>query len=196
MEACWDQLTGKNCRPYGNTNHIVHQQVLLDLGGGDYCNPPPHNGACPPFHIDNNGDKVSSTNTTHFPYSAYKMYCCPCTSCSECVGLPCCDALSNPNGQSIYKIAPDPVWGEFGFPSNPKETTPSTMSADNGKLWELHVGKLWKHIWFPCMAYGALVFWTKILCSRMLCNEIQKRRKESYTDTQHFACQRMYPRNT
>ena len=37
MEACWDQLTGKNCRPYGDTNAMVHQQVLLDLGGGDSC---------------------------------------------------------------------------------------------------------------------------------------------------------------
>ena len=25
-------MTGKNCRPYGDTNRMVHQQVLLDYG--------------------------------------------------------------------------------------------------------------------------------------------------------------------
>ena len=33
-----------------------------------------------------------------------RYYCCPCTSCSECDGLACCDPLSNPNGQAIYKV--------------------------------------------------------------------------------------------
>lgn len=37
MEACWDQKTRKPCRPYGDTNTMVHQQVLLDYGGSDGC---------------------------------------------------------------------------------------------------------------------------------------------------------------
>ena len=61
MEACWDQLTGKNCRPYGNTNAMVHQQVLLDLGGGDSCTGPT-SGGCPPFHIEATGEKVPKSD--------------------------------------------------------------------------------------------------------------------------------------
>ena len=57
MEACWDQLTGKNCRPYGDTNAMVHQQVLLDLGGSDGCTGPT-SGGCPPFHIEATGEKI------------------------------------------------------------------------------------------------------------------------------------------
>ena len=149
MEACWDQVTGKNCRPYGNTNAMVHQQVLLDLGGSDGCRADDV-GSCPAFHIDGSGTKIPRTDKDRFPYSAYKFYCCPCTSCGECAerGMPCCDPLSNPNGQSIYKIAPDPLWGAYGFPTDPHDT----LVGNAGKAWELKVGLLWKHIWFPCMA--------------------------------------------
>ena len=138
MEACWDQVTGKNCRPYGDTNRMVHQQVLLDYGhkGG---------GTGPPYHILLNGTKVHRSDPL-YPKSAYSFYCCPCTSCAECEGA-CCDALSNPNGQSIYKIAPDPVWAVHGFPANA-----SDGYTGNAKMHELNVGALWKQIWFPCMA--------------------------------------------
>ena len=46
MEVCWDQATRKPCRPYGNTNTMVHQQVLLDYGGGDSCTESERDG-CP-----------------------------------------------------------------------------------------------------------------------------------------------------
>ena len=139
MEACWDQVTGKNCRPYGDTNTMVHQQVLLDYG---------HKGSPgggPPYHILLNGTKVHRSDPL-YPKSAYSMYCCPCTSCAECEGS-CCDPLSNPNGQSIYKIAPDPTWAVHGFPANASDGWVGTP-----KLHELNVGALWKQIWFPCMA--------------------------------------------
>ena len=35
-----------------------------------------------------------------------------------------------------------------GFPSDPHDT----LVGDNGTMYELEVGLLWKHIWFPCMA--------------------------------------------
>lgn len=147
MEACWDQITGKNCRPYGNTNRNVHQQVLLDYGiGGGSCSKDSING-CPLFHILRNGTKVSRENKQHFPYNAYKQYCCPCTSCSECINVPCCDPMSNSNGQSIYKISPHPIWNAYGFPINS-----SDGFIGDAKMHELHVGKLWQQIWFPCMA--------------------------------------------
>ena len=49
--------------------------------------------------------------------------------------------MSNPNGQSIYKIAPDLLWGRYGFPTDPHDT----LVGNNGKLWNLTVGLLWKH---------------------------------------------------
>ena len=132
-------MTGKNCRPYGDTNTMVHQQVLLDYGhkGG---------GSGPPYHILLNGTKVHRTDPL-YPKSAYSFYCCPCTSCSECEGRSCCDPLSNSNGQSIYKIAPDPVWAVHGFPTDSNDGY-----VGNPKMHELNVGALWKQIWFPCMA--------------------------------------------
>jgi hypothetical protein len=145
MEACWDQLTGKKCLPFGDANRNVHQQVLLDYGGGDDCTSTSP-GRCPPFHRLANGTLVPSSDKVNFPFSAYKFYCCPCTSCSECAGFPCCDPMSNSNGQSIYKLEPSPVWGKYGFPANA-----SDGFVGDAKMHELHVGKLWEHIWFPCM---------------------------------------------
>ena len=132
--CCRDQVTGKNCRPYGDTNRMVHQQVLLDYGhkGG---------GAGPPYHILLNGTKVHRSDPL-YPKSAYSFYCCPCTSCGECEAGSCCDPLSNPNGQSIYKIAPDPTWAVHGFPANA-----SDGYVGNPKMHELNVGALWKQIW-------------------------------------------------
>ena len=139
MEACWDQKTRKPCVPYGDTNAMVHQQVLLDYSGGG------HSG--PPFHILRNGTKVSREDP-RYPLAAYKYYCCPCESCDECgqLGLSCCDAYSNSNGQSIYKIAPHPEWAHWGFPANATDGW-----VGSPKLHELNVGGLFSQIWFPCM---------------------------------------------
>ena len=147
MESCWNQLTGKRCEPYGNTNENVHQQVLLDYGGGDSCTIEDPSG-CPLYHILRNGTKIHRLNKAHFPYTAYKQYCCPCTSCTECHDepLPCCDPMSNSNGQSIYKLAPDLIWAEYGFPHNATDGF-----VGRPKMHELHVGALWEQIWFPCM---------------------------------------------
>jgi hypothetical protein len=106
MEACWDQKTREPCTPYGDTNAMVHQQVLLDYGGGDDCHVD-SNFACPKYHIWRNGSKVHRDDKANFPYDAYKFYCAPCDSCDEITAdEPCCDLFSNSNGQSIYKIAP------------------------------------------------------------------------------------------
>ena len=88
MEACWDQDTGKNCRPYGNANRMVHNQVLLDYGGGDGCHKA-GDSSCPPYHVAKNGTLLPSGShgsgvaSAEFPYEAYKFYCCPCTSCGD-----------------------------------------------------------------------------------------------------------------
>ena len=143
---------------------MVHQQVLLDYSGNG-------GGGGPPFHILLNGTVVPRGHSL-YPADAYKEYCCPCTSCQECVDLkqPCCDALSNPNGQSIYKIHPHPVWAVHGFPANASDGfvgyvhhnprllfvygSISTVGFDysDPKMHELNVGGLFKQIWFPCMA--------------------------------------------
>eukprot|EP00937_MAST-01D_sp_MAST-1D-sp2_P003702 g3702.t1 len=146
-EACWDQVTGRNCRPYGDTNRMSHQQVLLDYGGGDACTQHSR-GGCPLYHLYRNGSRVRRDDA-RFPHTAYKFYCCPCTVCAACaaLGLGCCDPLSNPNGQSIYKIAPDAEWAPLGFPANA-----SDGFVGNAKEHELHVGKLWQQMWFACPA--------------------------------------------
>ena len=148
MESCWNQVTGNNCRPYGNTNQNSHQQVLLDYGGSDSCTADEPLG-CPVYHVEKNGTKIHRLDKAHFPYDAYKQYCCPCTSCSKCndLNVPCCDPLSNSNGQSIYKIAPHPIWAVYGFPRNATDGF-----LGDPKMHELHVGKLWDQIWFPCPA--------------------------------------------
>ena len=145
MEACWDQRSGAPCRPYGDTNRNAHNQVLLDYGGDRPCSAAsPH--ACPPYHRWRNGSLVANTDAARFPYSAYKFYCCPCTACAECDGTACCDPLSNPDGQSIYKLAPDAEWAVHGFPANATDGW-----VGHPKMHELHVGALWEQIWFPCM---------------------------------------------
>ena len=119
----------------------LHQQVLLDYGGSG-------GGGGPPFHILLNGTTVPRGHSL-YPKEAYKEYCCPCTSCDEChkLHLGCCDALSNPNGQSIYKIHPHPVWAVHGFPANA-----SDGFVGDPKMHELNVGALWKQIW--CASAG------------------------------------------
>lgn len=145
MEACWDQKTRKPCQPYGDTDSMVHQQVLLDYGGGDSCTPSNFIG-CPRYHIWRNGSKVYRSDPA-FPYDAYKQYCGPCTSCPEMEpGEPCCDPYSNSNGQSIYKIAPHPEWVHWGFPANATDGF-----VGQPKFHELNVGGLFTQIWFPCM---------------------------------------------
>eukprot|EP00505_MAST-04D_sp_SCG-Rhode-Island_P006298 Stramenopile-MAST_4_protein_6298 len=54
--------------------------------------------------------------------------------------------MSNSNGQSIYKLAPDLIWAEYGFPHNATDGF-----VGRPKMHELHVGALWEQIWFPCM---------------------------------------------
>ena len=161
MEACWNQVTGKMCTPYGNTNEMAHQQVLLDYGGsssGSCSNT--SIGGCPKYHINKLNVKVHRSNTQEFPYDAYKQYCCPCTTCAECESdqddlMPCCDPISNPDGQSIYKIAPHPIWEAYGFPVNATDGF-----VGHPKMHRLHVGKLWERIWFPCMATEPIEFIT------------------------------------
>jgi hypothetical protein len=146
MEVCWDQETLKACTPFGNTNKMVHQQVLLDYGIGDSCTKTSTMG-CPRFHILRNGTKVHRSNTRSFPYDAYKQYCAPCTACNEIEpGEPCCDSFSNSNAQSIYKLAPHPEWSFWGFPSNR-----SDGYVGHPKIHTLNVGGLFSQIWFPCM---------------------------------------------
>lgn len=139
MEACWDQKTGKPCTPYGDTNAMVHNQVLLDYSSDG--------GGGPPFHILRDGTKVNKSDP-RYPKGAYGGYCCPCYSCNECteLGLACCDPFSNSNGQSIYKLAPHPEWAYWGFPANKSDGW-----IGNPKLHELNVGGLFSQIWFPCM---------------------------------------------
>jgi hypothetical protein len=152
MEVCWDQVTRQPCRPYGNTNTMVHQQVLLDYGGGDSCTESTP-GGCPRYHIWRNGTKVHRTDPG-FPYGAYKFHCAPCNSgCAEAGadGGRCCDDFSNSNGQSIYKIAPHPEWSPWGFPSNA-----SDGFIGDAKLHTLNVGGLFSQIWFPCMTTAPL----------------------------------------
>ena len=48
--------------------------------------------------------------------------------------------------QSIYKLAPDPVWGQYGFPVNKTDGF-----IGDAKMHELNVGALMEAIWFPCM---------------------------------------------
>ena len=148
MESCWDQITGKNCRPYGDTNRNVHQQVLLDFGGSDGCTKTDI-GSCPPFHRAVDGTLIPRTDAKQFPYDAYKYYCCPCTACMRChnLSLNCCDPFSNSNAQSIYKISPSKTWAAYGFPRNATDGF-----VGDPKMHELHVGKLWEQIWFPCPA--------------------------------------------
>ena len=101
IESCWDQKTRKPCTPYGDTNAMVHNQVLLDYGGGDDCDAS-NVDACPRYHIWPNGTKVHKTDRS-FPYSAYKYYCGPCTACDEMLpGEKCCDPFSNPNVSVVF----------------------------------------------------------------------------------------------
>jgi hypothetical protein len=148
MEACWDMETRMPCTPFGNTNAMVHQQLLLDYGGGDACTAEDTDG-CPPYHIWRNGTKVHKSDREGYPYGAYKFYCAPCQSgCAEAggAGVPCCDAFSNSNGQSIYKLAPHAEWAHWGFPRNATDGF-----VGDPKMHELNVGGLFTQIWFPCM---------------------------------------------
>eukprot|EP00756_Hemistasia_phaeocysticola_P053805 Hpha_TRINITY_DN29757_c0_g1::TRINITY_DN29757_c0_g1_i1::g.2522::m.2522 len=146
MEACWDTRTRKPCRPYGDTNTMVHQQVLLDYGGDDSCTRDNPQLGCPRYHRWRNGSTVHR-NSSWFPYDAYKFYCGPCQSCDEMLpGERCCDPFSNSNGQSIYKLAPHPEWAFWGFPENATDGF-----VGHPKMHELNVGGLFTQIWFPCM---------------------------------------------
>ena len=126
---------------------MVHQQVLLDYGEGG-------NGG-PPFHILLNGTVVPRGHSL-YPTGAYKEYCCPCTSCNECAKYhtPCCDPLSNPNGQSIYKIHPHPVWAVHGKFYAPTKMTSQIMRSHNDEqlaanMKELCCSAVGKYSGFP-----------------------------------------------
>lgn len=163
------QVTGKNCRPYGDTNRMVHQQVLLDYGNGG-------NGG-PPFHILLNGTVVPRGHSL-YPQGAYKEYCCPCTSCSECAKYhtPCCDPLSNPNGQSIYKIHPHPVWAVHGESNLALQMVSGANLDDNEctpqkKIWRLHEQKQKTFEWIVahtitriCRQFGNVMQNQRIAC--------------------------------
>ena len=144
MEACWDQKTGKACTPYGDTNTMVHNQVLLDYDP-EPCGDVTNSLNCPRYHRYRNGTLVHKSDE-RFPFGAYKQYCGPCTSCDEMQPEePCCDRFSNSNGQSIYKLNPHEEWAHWGLPA----------SADEGwmgdeRMHEINVGGVFSQIFFPC----------------------------------------------
>jgi len=143
-EACWDQKTRKPCVPYGDTNTMSHQQVLLDWN--DRYNYNCSHG-CPRYHIFANGSRVHRDDP-RYPRDAYGMYCVS-NACDEAEGEPMCDETSNSNPQSIYKLRPHPEWAQYGFPSKPGEGF-----VGDPRTWELNVGRLWEHMWFPCDQEG------------------------------------------
>ena len=52
MVACWNVYTGKACRPYDNTNAVVHQQVLFNMGKKSTpCGSPRNSLGCPKHHV-------------------------------------------------------------------------------------------------------------------------------------------------
>ena len=52
MVACWNVDTGKPCRPYDDTNAVVHQQILFNMGKKSTpCGSPTNNNACPKHHV-------------------------------------------------------------------------------------------------------------------------------------------------
>ena len=52
MVACWSALTGAPCRPYDDTNAVIHQQILFNMGKNSTpCGNPTSNLGCPRHHV-------------------------------------------------------------------------------------------------------------------------------------------------
>ena len=52
MVACWSAVTGKPCQPYDDTNTMIHQQILFNMGKTSKpCGSPTSNLGCPRHHV-------------------------------------------------------------------------------------------------------------------------------------------------
>ena len=169
MVACWNVNTGKPCQPYDDTNAVVHQQILFNMGKTSTpCGSPTSNLGCPKHHVIphptatiharelshcdvvvpqrfRDGTLVSRDDRS-YPFDAYLGYCCPCDTCRKCgAGVICCDPFSSTNGQSIYQLGPSSEWTHWGFPANSSDGW-----IGHPKMHELNVGGLFTQLVFAC----------------------------------------------
>ncbi|TXG47689.1 hypothetical protein EZV62_026983 [Acer yangbiense] len=120
------------------------QFYLMDMGSCWKNNGQPyHLGVCPPYHTFPNGTRVHRNDTARFPYAAYHFYCSPENGKYLEFPYTLCDPYSNPQPQEIMQILPNPVWGEFGYP-----TTPGEGWIGDPRTWELDVGRLSQSLYF------------------------------------------------
>ena len=70
MVACWNVHTGKACRPYDDTNAVVHQQILFNMGKESTpCGSPTSNLGCPKHHVRSPSPNLRNSSPSAHQFS-------------------------------------------------------------------------------------------------------------------------------
>ncbi|KAK4857433.1 hypothetical protein QYF36_000642 [Acer negundo] len=141
MGSCWKN-NGQPCNGDVTSDVTRYSEMIINPNISSWCHPD-HLGVCPPYHTFPNGTRVHRNDTARFPYAAYHFYCSPGNGKYLEFPYTLCDPYSNPQPQEIMQILPNPVWGEFGYP-----TTPGEGWIGDPRTWELDVGRLSQSLYF------------------------------------------------
>ncbi|KAK0580015.1 hypothetical protein LWI29_035051 [Acer saccharum] len=141
MGSCWKN-NGQPCNGDVTSDVTRYNEMIINPNISSWCHPD-HLGVCPPYHTFSNGTRVHRNDTARFPYAAYHFYCSPGNGKYLEFPYTLCDPYSNPQPQEIMQILPNPVWGEFGYP-----TTPGEGWIGDPRTWELDVGRLSQSLYF------------------------------------------------
>ncbi|KAK1556901.1 hypothetical protein Q3G72_014222 [Acer saccharum] len=130
MGSYWKN-NGQPCNGDVTSDVTRYNEMIINPNISSWCHPD-HLGVCPPYHTFSNGTRVHRNDIAHFPYAAYHFYCSPGNGKYLEFPYTMCDPYSNPQPQEIMQILPNPVWGEFGYP-----TTPGEGWIGDPRTWEL-----------------------------------------------------------
>ncbi|GER28462.1 membrane-bound lytic murein transglycosylase F, partial [Striga asiatica] len=141
MGGCWKN-DGRPCDGDVVSDVTRYSEMILNPSTPSWCRPN-DTRLCPPHHTFPNGTQVGRHEKAQFPYEAYHLYCAPGNGAHVEQPSAPCDPYSNPQPQEIVQILPNPVWGDYGYP-----TTKGNGWIGDARTWELHVGRLSQSLYF------------------------------------------------
>ncbi|KAL8032397.1 hypothetical protein ABFX02_13G093400 [Erythranthe guttata] len=139
--SCWKN-NGQSCDGDVTSDVTRYSEMILNPETPSWCNANDLK-LCPPYHTFPNGTRIHRNDTARFPYEAYHLYCAPGNG--EYTEKPnvMCDPYSNPQPQEILQILPNPVWGDYGYPTKKGEGW-----IGDSRTWVLDVGRLSQSLYF------------------------------------------------
>ncbi|KAG0563531.1 hypothetical protein KC19_8G038700 [Ceratodon purpureus] len=139
--GCWKN-SGEACDGNVDSDVTRYVEMIINPETPSWCRPDSLQN-CPPYHTAINGTRISRTDTSNFPYSAYHLYCSPPNALHAEKPFSVCDPFSNPQPQELMQLLPHPEWAVHGYPEKKGDGW-----VGDPRTWVLDVGGLSSRLFF------------------------------------------------